>query len=270
REPAERGSGAAGSATAAGPAEPAKPEPGSESERREPAEPGPGRAAPGPEREPRGRRRRAGRAGPAGTTGPGAATAAGARQPATGQRGAAGHATMADAYPRRSGRVAPQQVPLPDSATSVRAVAKPRTGPTGGEREDMVKLCCMRFLTACLLVLAAASGALAQPVPGQALTAFVDRTDISLNDVLTLTIRVDASLGNNRPSFAGLSQDFEQVGGMSTRSTYTNNNGNIQSWTEYNITLRPLRTGELQIPEFRVDGQATSPITIRVSEASSD
>lgn len=134
----------------------------------------------------------------------------------------------------------------------------------------MVKLCCMRFLTACLLVLAAASGALAQPVPGQALTAFVDRTDISLNDVLTLTIRVDASLGNNRPSFAGLSQDFEQVGGMSTRSTYTNNNGNIQSWTEYNITLRPLRTGELQIPEFRVDGQATSPITIRVSEASSD
>lgn len=134
----------------------------------------------------------------------------------------------------------------------------------------MVKLCCMRFLAACLLVLAACSGALAQPVPGQALTAFVDRTDISLNDVLTLTIRVDASLGNNRPSFAGLSQDFEQVGGMSTRSTYTNNNGNIQSWTEYNITLRPLRTGELQIPEFRVAGQATSPITIRVGEASAD
>src|SRR5690606_11112736 len=140
-----------------------------------------GRAAPGPERKPRERRRRAGRAGPAGTTGPGATTAAGARQPATGQRGAAGHATMADAHPRRSGRVAPQQVPLPDAATSVRAVAEPRPATTGGDREDMVKLCCMRFLAACLLVLAACTGALAQPVPGQALTASVDRTDIRLN-----------------------------------------------------------------------------------------
>lgn len=131
----------------------------------------------------------------------------------------------------------------------------------------MVRHDSIRFLAACLLALCSFCGTLAQPVPGQGLTAFVDRTDITVDDLITLTIRVDAALGNNRPSFAGLNQDFEQVGGMSTRSTYTNNNGNIQSWTEYNITLRPLRTGELSIPAFRVAGQATSPISIRVGDA---
>lgn len=131
----------------------------------------------------------------------------------------------------------------------------------------MVRHYAMQFLGACLLALLPLLAAVAQPVPGEGLTAFVDRTDVTINDLITLTIRVDAALGNNRPSFAGLNQDFEQVGGMSTRSTYTNNNGNIQSWTEYNITLRPLRTGELSIPEFRVAGQTTNPIAIRVGDA---
>lgn len=121
----------------------------------------------------------------------------------------------------------------------------------------------------CLLVLTvvAAQFALAQAIPAQRLTAYVDRTDITLNDVITLTIRVDASMGNNRPSLAGLNQDFDQVGGISTRSTYTNNGGTIQSWTEYSIMLRPQDTGTFSIPGFRVGTETTSPISITVSEA---
>lgn len=130
----------------------------------------------------------------------------------------------------------------------------------------MVRSYCIQFMAACWLALLSTL-VLAQAPSSEGLTAFVDRTDISLNDLVTLTIRVDAALGNNRPSFAGLNQSFEQVGGMSTRSTYTNNNGAIQSWTEYNITLRPLQLGELTIPAFRVGGESTNPITLRVSEA---
>jgi hypothetical protein len=106
--------------------------------------------------------------------------------------------------------------------------------------------------------------ALAQNPP---LSAFVDRTEVSINDVITLTIRMDAALGSSRPQLNGLNSDFEQVGGLSTRSTYTNNNGNIQSWTEYSIQLRPLKTGRLTIPAFRVNGEASSPVTITVGEA---
>jgi hypothetical protein len=99
------------------------------------------------------------------------------------------------------------------------------------------------------------------------LSAFVDRTEVSISDVITLTIRIDAMLGTSRPQLNGLNNDFEQVGGLSTRSTYTNNNGNIQSWTEYSIQLRPLRTGVLTIPAFRINGEASNPITITVGDA---
>jgi hypothetical protein len=122
----------------------------------------------------------------------------------------------------------------------------------------------VRLATILVMMLAFAQGSLAQ---SNSLTAFVDRTDISINDVITLTIRIDASLGNARPSLAGLNREFEQVGGVSTRSTYTNNNGNIQSWTEYSIMLRPLMTGVLTIPSFRINGEVSIPIRINVGDA---
>ncbi len=121
------------------------------------------------------------------------------------------------------------------------------------------------------LLLLLAAGSFAQNTNSPAsppLSAFVDRTDISINDIITLTIRTDAALGNTRPSLEGLNRSFEQVGGSSTRSTYTNNNGNIQSWNEFSISLRPLTTGTLTIPAFRVGTEATLPITINVGEAS--
>ena len=121
-----------------------------------------------------------------------------------------------------------------------------------------------------LILALLASGSFAQDnsPASPALSAFVDRTDISINDIITLTIRTDASLGNTRPQLEGLNRSFEQVGGSSTRSTYTNNNGNIQSWNEFSISLRPLMTGTLTIPAFRVGTEATLPITIKVGEAS--
>ena len=103
----------------------------------------------------------------------------------------------------------------------------------------------------------------------QPLSAFVDRTNITINDVITLTLRLDVSLGGSRPSLTGLNQQFEQVGGVSSRSTYTNTNGNIQAWTEYSLMLRPLSTGTLTIPAFRVGNETSQPIQITVADAAS-
>jgi len=108
---------------------------------------------------------------------------------------------------------------------------------------------------------------LAQTGGQQALSAFVDRNDITLNEILTLTIRVDNSLGNSRPSLTGLNRDFEQVGTVGSRSSYTNINGTVQSFVDYIVRLRPLSTGTLTIPSFRINNEATAPITINVGEA---
>jgi hypothetical protein len=134
----------------------------------------------------------------------------------------------------------------------------------------MVRNLLERLVFALALVLLA-GGTIAQnatEVASPPLSAFVDRTDISINDIITLTIRTDAKLGNTRPSMEGLNRNFEQVGGSSTRSTYTNVGGNIQSWNEFSISLRPLTTGVLTIPAFRVGTEVTTPIQINVGEAS--
>ena len=97
---------------------------------------------------------------------------------------------------------------------------------------------------------------LALPAQGQTetqlLSAFVDRNEITVSEILTLTIRVDSTLGNSRPSLAGLNRDFEQIGNVSTRSSYSNINGTVQSFVDYIVQVRPRSTGALTIPSFRI------------------
>ena len=105
------------------------------------------------------------------------------------------------------------------------------------------------------------------PTASQALSAFVDRNEITLNEIFTLTIRVDNSLGNTRPSLTGLNRDFEQIGNVTTRSSYTNINGTVQSFVDYIVRLRARSTGNLTIPAFRIGGEVTTPIRITVGDA---
>ena len=102
---------------------------------------------------------------------------------------------------------------------------------------------------------------------GQALTAFVDKNDIALNEILTLTIRVNNSLGTTRPSLAGLNRDFEQVGNVNTSASYSNVNGAVQSFVDFIVPLRAQSTGTLIIPSFRVGNEVSSPIRINVGDA---
>lgn len=123
------------------------------------------------------------------------------------------------------------------------------------------------FYSFVLLLVALPAWAQSQ-ADAQALTAFVDKNEITMNEILTLTIRVDSTLGNARPSLGGLNRDFEQVGNVNTRSSYTNVNGVVQSFVDYIVRLRPLSTGALTIPALRIGSEVTTPIRISVDEAS--
>ncbi len=73
------------------------------------------------------------------------------------------------------------------------------------------------------------------------LSAFVDRTEVSINDVFTLTIRVNAEIRGGRPDIDSLQQEFEIIG-SSDRNSFTFINGVSQQWSEFRISLRPRST----------------------------
>lgn len=97
------------------------------------------------------------------------------------------------------------------------------------------------------------------------LSAYVDRTDLSANDVFTLTIRVNADFSAEPPDLNALSRDFEELG-SSISSSFTIINNVSERWNEYRITLRPRRTGSLTIPAFQIAAERTQPITLNVSD----
>ena len=98
------------------------------------------------------------------------------------------------------------------------------------------------------------------------LSAFVDRTEVSINDVFTLTLRVNADLSNTTPDIDALQQDFVIVG-SSQRNNFTFASGVSEQWTEFRISLRPRSTGTLTIPAFRLGNEVTLPISIVVDNA---
>jgi hypothetical protein len=101
---------------------------------------------------------------------------------------------------------------------------------------------------------------------GDLLSAYVDRTEVSINDVFTLTLRVNSELSATNPNIDSLQQDFEIIG-SSQRNSFTFINGVSEQWSEYRISLRARSTGTLTIPAFRIGNEVTMPIDITVADA---
>lgn len=94
-------------------------------------------------------------------------------------------------------------------------------------------------------------------------TARVDREHLSLSESLQLTIRVSGSLAADAPDLAVLEQDFEVLE-RSRSSSFSIGGGQRETATEWQITLAPRRSGQLQIPSLAIDGEKTDPITVTV------
>ena len=113
----------------------------------------------------------------------------------------------------------------------------------------------------CLSVLAALP-AMAQ----ERLTATPDRTTMSDNETLTLTVRLENTSRSVSPDFGPLTTNFEVLGNNQT-SQYMNNNGQVTSYVQWTITLAPKQTGKLLIPPLSVGDTQSQPITISVNAA---
>ena len=112
---------------------------------------------------------------------------------------------------------------------------------------------------------AAAGAALAQEPP---VTAEVDRTELTTDETLKLTLTIRGSGSTSPPALTGL-QGFVMVGRSSSMSMSTVQ-GKTTSEAVYAFILRPNETGVLTIDPISVtvDGRShsTEPITIKVTQ----
>ncbi|MDQ2075617.1 BatD family protein [Marinimicrobium sp. ABcell2] len=97
------------------------------------------------------------------------------------------------------------------------------------------------------------------------LTASVDRTKVSIDDRITLTLRLDGAHSGSTPDLNELRRDFDIISNQSQRRL-TIINGRQEAWLEWTLRLVPRQTGTLTIPALEVEGVRSQPITIEVSE----
>jgi len=119
-----------------------------------------------------------------------------------------------------------------------------------------------RLINACTILLLSLSIPL-----WAAVTAKVDRNQISLNESLQLVVSFDQRPDGNTPDTSGLARDFDILGtSQSSRQSYINGRSEVS--TDWIYTLAPKRQGQLIIPAITLSGETTAPISISVSEAS--
>lgn len=82
-------------------------------------------------------------------------------------------------------------------------------------------------------------------------------------DTIRLTIRSDGSSQSESPDLTPLMKDFEVLGNQ-TSSRITSINGRTQASVEYQITLRPRRTGELTVPRLKFGNDYSDEIRVAV------
>lgn len=129
----------------------------------------------------------------------------------------------------------------------------------------------VRFMVIALTVLVL-GGLLVLPAAAQSpVTAEVDRSQLSTDEALVLTVVIDSSAGRaSQPSLPPL--DGFQLLGTSSGTSIRIVNGNMSSTANYNYTLRPTEAGQQTINPITVTvgGQSysTEPITVEVTQGS--
>jgi hypothetical protein len=91
----------------------------------------------------------------------------------------------------------------------------------------------------------------------------VDRTELARGETLTFTIRVFDQRQGMQLDLTPLTENFDVLG-TRTSSQIRSVNGNVESWTDYIVTLFPLTEGELEIPSLEINNSSTDPIIVNV------
>lgn len=117
------------------------------------------------------------------------------------------------------------------------------------------------FFAAALTLCAAASSSWAE------LSATANRTVLDSNETLQLRVRLDAQAFRSEPDFSPLQKDFEILSN-NRQQQYSSVNGKAESYTDWNLTLMPKRTGIILIPPLKYKKQISNAVEITVRAAS--
>ncbi len=104
---------------------------------------------------------------------------------------------------------------------------------------------------------------LAFAVSAQEIEISVDRQELARGETLTYTIRVFEQRQGMQLDLTPLTENFDVLG-TRTSSQIRSINGSVESWTDYIVTLFPLKEGELEIPALTINNDLTEAITISV------
>ncbi len=96
------------------------------------------------------------------------------------------------------------------------------------------------------------------------ITASVDRTNVSKDEIIQLKIAADEKLDSDKLNLDALSKDF-YVSRPSFGSSVNIINGSRSDSSVWNVSIAPQKTGTIIIPSFKIDGATTQPITLNVT-----
>ena len=91
----------------------------------------------------------------------------------------------------------------------------------------------------------------------------VDRYELDLGETLFYTIRIFKLRQGLQLDLTVLTENFNVLG-TRTSSQIATVNGTVESWTDYIVTLLPIKKGELEIPSLNISGTRTKSITVSV------
>lgn len=92
----------------------------------------------------------------------------------------------------------------------------------------------------------------------------LDRNEIARGETVTLTIRIYDQRQGMQLDLTPLTSQFDVLG-TRTSSQIRSVNGAVEAWTDYIVTLFPLEEGDLIIPELNINGTATAPMVVTVT-----
>ena len=98
------------------------------------------------------------------------------------------------------------------------------------------------------------------------LTSKVNRTVLDSNETLQLRVRLDAQAFTSEPDFTPLQTDFEILSN-SRQQQYSSVNGKAVSYTDWNLTLLPKRTGIILIPSLKYKRDISNAVEVTVRAA---
>ncbi|WP_417791224.1 BatD family protein [Stutzerimonas xanthomarina] len=99
------------------------------------------------------------------------------------------------------------------------------------------------------------------------LLARVDRTTLSLDETVELTLETADGTAFGKPDLQPLDSLFK-VSGTRQNNQLAGANGEAQAITQWQVTLQPLQTGYVVIPPLQLGDARSEPITLHVTEPS--